>query len=201
MHQNTCQTVYVSYINNEIELINLLYRQWIIGHNVDNNGKRPFIFTKTQEVHLLCSTFISFNPTTTLSGKYYCYSLHTDEGSEAQSKVSQPWHCGHFGPDSSWLWWGCSVHCKMFSSILGLYLLDASGISQSQMWQPEKSPVAAKSLQSCPTLCDPKDGSPPGSPVPGILQARVLELGAIAFSRHCQMFSGSQSTSTLEPLA
>ena len=42
--------------------------------------------------------------------------------------------------------------------------------------------VAAKSLQSCPTLCDPIDGSPPGSPVPGILQARVLEWVAIAFS-------------------
>ena len=42
--------------------------------------------------------------------------------------------------------------------------------------------AAAKSLQSCPTLCDPIDGSPPGSPVPGILQARVLEWGAIAFS-------------------
>ena len=41
---------------------------------------------------------------------------------------------------------------------------------------------AAKSLQSCPTLCDPIDGSPPGSPVPGILQARILEWGAIAFS-------------------
>ena len=41
--------------------------------------------------------------------------------------------------------------------------------------------AAAKSLQSCPTLCDPIDGSPPGSPVPGILQARVLEWGAIAF--------------------
>src|SRR5574337_1020178 len=40
----------------------------------------------------------------------------------------------------------------------------------------------AKSLQSCPTLCDPIDGSPPGSSVPGILQARVLEWGAIAFS-------------------
>ena len=40
----------------------------------------------------------------------------------------------------------------------------------------------AKSLQLCPTLCDPIDGSPPGSPVPGILQARVLEWGAIAFS-------------------
>ena len=42
--------------------------------------------------------------------------------------------------------------------------------------------TAAKSLQSCPTLCDPIDGSPPGSPVPGILQARVPEWGAIAFS-------------------
>ena len=43
--------------------------------------------------------------------------------------------------------------------------------------------AVAKSLQSCPTLCDPTDGSPPGSPVPGILQARILEWGAIAFSK------------------
>ena len=42
--------------------------------------------------------------------------------------------------------------------------------------------AAAKSLQSCPTLCDPMDGSPPGSPVPGILQARTLEWVAISFS-------------------
>ena len=42
--------------------------------------------------------------------------------------------------------------------------------------------AAAKSLQSCPTLCDPIDGSPPGSPVPGILQARKLERVAISFS-------------------
>ena len=42
--------------------------------------------------------------------------------------------------------------------------------------------AAAKSLQSCPTLCDPIDGSPPGSSVPGILQARTLEWVAIAFS-------------------
>ena len=40
----------------------------------------------------------------------------------------------------------------------------------------------AKSLQSCLTLCDPIDGSPPGSPVPGILQARTLEWVAISFS-------------------
>ena len=42
--------------------------------------------------------------------------------------------------------------------------------------------AAAKSLQSCPTLCDPIDSSPPGSPVPGILQARTLEWIAIFFS-------------------
>ena len=42
--------------------------------------------------------------------------------------------------------------------------------------------AAAKSLQSCPTLCDPIDGSPPGSPFPGILQARTLEWVAISFS-------------------
>ena len=43
-------------------------------------------------------------------------------------------------------------------------------------------PAAAKSLQSCPTLCDPRDSSTPGSPVPGILQARTLEWVAISFS-------------------
>ena len=44
------------------------------------------------------------------------------------------------------------------------------------------SAAAAKSLQSCPTLCDPTDGSPPGSPIPGILQARALEWVAMSFS-------------------
>ena len=42
--------------------------------------------------------------------------------------------------------------------------------------------AAAKLLQPCPTLCDPIDGSPPGSPVPGILQARILEWVAMPFS-------------------
>ena len=42
--------------------------------------------------------------------------------------------------------------------------------------------ATAKLIQSCPTLCDPIDGSPPGSPVPGILQARTLEWVAISFS-------------------
>jgi len=47
--------------------------------------------------------------------------------------------------------------------------------------------AAAKSLQSCPTLCDPIDGSPPGSPVPGIIQARILEWVAISFSNKCKL--------------
>ena len=46
--------------------------------------------------------------------------------------------------------------------------------------------AAAKSLQSCPTLCDPIEGSPPGSPGPGILQARALEWVAISFSNACK---------------
>ena len=68
------------------------------------------------------------------------------------------------------------------------------GFSRRDYWSglpfpfPEDRPkhryiaAAAKSLQSCPTLCDPIDGSPPGSPVPGIPQARILEWVAISFS-------------------
>ena len=44
--------------------------------------------------------------------------------------------------------------------------------------------AAARSLQSCPTLCDPIDGSPPGSPIPGVLQARTLEWVAISFYKN-----------------
>ena len=48
-------------------------------------------------------------------------------------------------------------------------------------WHPVGILAAAKSLQSCPTLCDPIDGGPPGSPIPGILQAGTLEWVAISF--------------------
>ena len=51
------------------------------------------------------------------------------------------------------------------------------------LFQVHAAAAAAKSLQSCPTLCDPIDGSPPGSPTPGILQARTLEWIAISFSK------------------
>ena len=55
----------------------------------------------------------------------------------------------------------------------------------SMMHDSVPAAAAAKSLQSCPTLCDPIDGSPPGSFVPGILQARILEWVAISFSNAC----------------
>ena len=66
------------------------------------------------------------------------------------------------------------------------YLSSGNSLSflplQNQIVSAAAAAAAAKSLQSCPTLCDPIDGSPPGSPVPGILQARTLEWVAISFS-------------------
>ena len=56
----------------------------------------------------------------------------------------------------------------------------------------EPPATAAKSLQSCPVLCDPIDGSPPGASTPGILQARILEWVAIAFSMiHMRRYKSS----------
>ena len=74
----------------------------------------------------------------------------------------------HGSETTQWLDWIISSEmCSFLSSLLCL---------------PKAAAATAKSLQSCPTLCDPTDGSPPGSPVPGILQARTLEWVAISFS-------------------
>ena len=61
-----------------------------------------------------------------------------------------------------------------------LVLYDIDNIDKDNF--PLAAAAAAKSLQACPTLCDPTDGSPPGSPIPGILPARTLEWVAISFS-------------------
>ena len=61
----------------------------------------------------------------------------------------------------------------------GIY--PGANVNTKYMMKPVAA-AAAKSLQSCPTPCDPIDGSPPGSPVPGILQARTLGWVAISFS-------------------
>ena len=77
------------------------------------------------------------------------------------------------------------VHTKrnsmwLASVMQGLRCLE--GHLKTHFLCPAAAAAAAKSLQSCPTLCDPIDGSPQGSPIPGILQARTLEWVAISFS-------------------
>ena len=72
---------------------------------------------------------------------------------------------------------GVSDHVMGGSDPVGLHIGEGGG-----RWIGEETAAAAaKLLQSCPTLYDPIDGSPPGSPVPGILQARTLESVAISF--------------------
>ena len=71
---------------------------------------------------------------------------------------------------------------------------DLRGISETTNISPA---AAAKSLQSCPTLCNPIDGSPPGSSIPGILQATILEWVAISFSNACMHAKSLQSCPTL----
>ena len=75
------------------------------------------------------------------------------------------------------------------------HLTNHTKFTQRRQWQP------AKSLQSCPTLCDPTDGSPPGSPVPGILQARTLEWVAISFSNAWKWKVKVKSLSRVQILA
>ena len=72
--------------------------------------------------------------------------------------------------------------CLVLTSLLHYFILFFFFFSFSLVYQCLAAAAAAKSLQSCPTLCDPIDGSPPGSPVPGILQARTLEWVSISFS-------------------
>ena len=76
--------------------------------------------------------------------------------------------------------WLCSTATSHRATV-GLLRVPDLHSSASHKWL-HAAAASAKSLQSCPTLCDPRDGSPPGSPVPGILQARTLEWGAISFS-------------------
>ena len=73
-------------------------------------------------------------------------------------------------------------HFPFLSLFLSFYLTGSPFKSRNITERDGAAAAAAKSLQLCPTLCDPTDGSPPGSPVPGILQARTLEWFAISLS-------------------
>ena len=91
------------------------------------------------------------------------------------------------GPITSWQIGGETVE-RVRDFILGGSKITADGDCSHEIRRrllfvrKAAAAAAAKSLQSCPTLCDPIDGSPPGFPIPGILQARTLEWVAISFS-------------------
>ena len=89
--------------------------------------------------------------------------------------------------------WGTEIYLKKWCFMLELN-------SQSQL-ENSTATATAKSLQSCPTVCDPIDGSPPGSPVPGILQARTLEWVAISFSNAWKWEVKGKSLSRIRPSA
>ena len=80
----------------------------------------------------------------------------------------------------TWLKW-LSMHAQNGTKISSLHFIHWH-IFFKYLVSARNSAAAAKSLQSCLTLCDPIDSSPPGSPVPGILQARTLDWVAISFS-------------------
>ena len=91
-----------------------------------------------------------------------------------------PLQPGRFMPGSPFLACCCCCCCAasvVSNSVQPHQAPPSLGFSRQEHWSglPLPSPMHAKSLQSCPTLCDPVDSSPPGSPVPGILQARTQE--------------------------
>ena len=116
-----------------------------------------------------CTTFtLNSNWGRAAAGKKACVDVHTVTWS--CPTLCHPIDCGLPGP-----------------SVRGRVLLQArilEHIGQYLLPYPSVAAAAATSLQSCPTLCDPIDGSSPGSPIPGILQERTLEWVAIAFSSH-----------------
>ena len=82
-----------------------------------------------------------------------------------------------------------------------LFLLETKVFSPNYGVDPTTVKAAAKSLQSCLTLCDPIDSSPPGSPIPGILQARTLEWVAISFSNAWKWKMKVKSTQSCQSLS
>ena len=90
--------------------------------------------------------------------------------------------------------WVCEVNTLATGQVWEEWVGNFSmreGHSVASVYLPP-SAAAAKALQSCPTLCDPIDGSPPGSALPGILQARALEWVAISFSNAWKVKSESE---------
>ena len=96
-----------------------------------------------------------------------------------QDIINSPWG----ETEDPWLvLWQTIIFLLIDSFPLFLHFLSSLNLLFGTPRRSAAAAAVAKSLQSCPTLCDPIEGSPPGSPVPGILQARTLEWVAISFS-------------------
>ena len=97
-------------------------------------------------------------------------------------------YCGSSPPTLILLFFSTTLSKQLIikKKMCGVYIYDTLGISAGKLKLFTEfnaaAAAAAKSLQSCPTPCDPIDGSPPGSPVPAFFQARTLEWVAISFS-------------------
>ena len=106
--------------------------------------------------------------------------------------------------ESLWIWKLCGlkeVYYICNSNTTNGNVLSGVIFHYGQCNGQNAAAAAAKSLQSCPTLCNPRDGSPPGSPVPGILQARTLEWVAISFSNAWRWKVKVKSLSRVQLLA
>ena len=118
------------------------------------------------------------------------YTIFTQWVSESCSVVSDSFR--PYGLYSPWNSLGQNTGVRSLSLLQGVFPTQGSNpglphirrilYQLSHKGSPAVAAAAAASLQSCPTLCNPIDSSPPGSPVPGILQARTLEWVAISFS-------------------
>ena len=102
-------------------------------------------------------------------------------------RATKPTHHNH---------WACSPHLESLRAPTRIPQAETKTCHRHKYMH-----AAAKSLQSCPTLCDPRDGSPPGPPVPGILQARTLEWVAISFSNSWKWKVKVKSLSHVQLLA
>ena len=96
--------------------------------------------------------------------------------------------------------WANSQSCVVWSTRQTRPWVDEE-LARHYLGASAAAAAAAKSLQSCPTLCDPIDGSSPGSPVPGILQARTLEWVAISFFNAWKWKVKVKSLSRVRPSA
>ena len=118
-----------------------------------------------------------------MAGLWVCFLAQVELENQLSSLWGQPKLSvtpGFLARQCHWLFPVNNQLCLLYSLFKCCCTMQLPGILMRLLVRG--AAAAAKSLQSCPTLCDPIDGSPPGSPVPGILQARTLEWVAISFS-------------------